>query len=340
MRAKKLLAGGLLAGLSLGCVTSDVHGDAILGEFYYTIFNGQPNVKKRTFTYDGGSSLIISAPTVIATTEGADGIVFATDGDLLVGGQGDRIHKVNPGTGTVQTRTAGGVAGGSFHVALDPSGTKAWTTGIPGEIAEVPVSPTFSNGISHNVTGDDGVITSIAFDNSGQAYYTASDAAGFGTVGKINMTTFVTTRFLGTAPNPIPAAHGMTFDAFTGDLMIFGDGHVSQIDLAGGGMTIVSDRAFAGMIFDQGAVDGKGHAFVASNTGDMLFVDYKTSGFIGDLTNFTSTQFLEANLDDIAPLSGPGAAVPVPAAIWGGMALLGGVAIQRMRKGIRAQASP
>ena len=327
MRAKKLLAGGLLAGLALGSAASDLHADPIVGEFYYTIFSGAPNVKKRTFSYDGATTLTISGPTVIATTVGADGIVFAKDGDLLVGGQGDRIHKVNPGTGTVQTRTAGGIAGGSFHVALDPGGTKAWTTGIPGEIAEVPVSPTFSNGISHNVTGDDGQITSIAFDSSGQAYYTSSGAAGFGSVGKINMTTFVTTRFL----TDIPAAHGMTFDSFTGDLMIFGDGHVSQIDT--GTMTMVSDREFAGMTFDQGAVDGTGHAFVASNTGHMLFVDYSSTSQIGSLANFSSLQFLEANLDDIAPLSGPGAAVPVPAAIWGGMVLLGGMVIQRMRRG-------
>jgi len=327
MRKRKLVASGLLVGLSLGCFTSDIHADAILGEFYYTVFSGQPNVKKRTFTYDGGTNLTISGPTVIATTNGADGIVFAADGDLLVGGQGDRIHKVDPGTGTVQTRTAGGIAGGSFHVTLDPSGTKAWTAGIPGQLAEVPVSPTFSNGIAHTLSGDDTQITSIAFDNSGQAYYTSSGSGGVGSVGKINLTTFVTQRFL----SNVAAAHGMAFDSFTGDLMIFGDSHISQIDTTT--MAIVSDRAFTGVTFDQGAVDAKGHAFVADNNGSMLFVDYKNSGFIGSASNFTSLQFLEANLDDIAPLSGPGAnPVPLPAAVWGGAALMGGMVIQRMRR--------
>ncbi len=327
MRAKKLLAGGLLAGLALGCATSDVHADAILGEFYYTIFNGQPNVKKRTFTYDGATTFAISGATVIATTNGADGVIFAPDGDLIVGGQGNIIHKVNPGTGTVVSRTAGGAA--SFHVSLDPSGAKVWTTGIPGALAEVSLTP-FSNGVVHALSGPDTAITSISFDSTGQAYYTASGAAGTGNFGKIDLTTFTTTRFL----SGVAAAHGMSFDPFTGDLMLFGDSHISQVDTTT--MTIVSDRIFAGMVFDQGAVDGTGHAFVASNTGDMLFVDYKNTGQIGSLSNFSSLQFLEANLDDIAPLSGPGAAVPVPAAIWGGLALLGGLGIRRVRGAVRS----
>ena len=49
-------------------------------------------------------------------------------------------------------------------------------------------------------------------------------------------------------------------------------------------MKVVSDRDFSSMgisSLDQGAVDGKGHLYVADNGGRLLFVDYSKSGLIG-----------------------------------------------------------
>jgi len=88
-------------------------------------------------------------------------------------------------------------------------------------------------------------------------------------------------------------------------LVLFGDSHVTQIDPVTS--TIVSDRVFSGVQFDQGTVDGKRHAFVASNFGNLLFMDYSNTGLVGDASNFVALPFLDTNLDDVAPLSGSGA---------------------------------
>ena len=268
---------------------------------FYTRYCGGLNVKKVPYSYDG-TTFSLGTPAGVATTNGADGIIFAPDGDLLVGGQGDRVHKVDPTTGTVTTRTAGGTQ--SYHLALDFNGLRFWSAGIPGALAEVPLNP-FANGVARTLSGDDTSITSISFDNAGNGYYTASNSGGHGNFGRINLATFTTQRVM----TNVAAAHGMAFDKYTGHLMLFGDSHVTQIDPAT--MTVVSDRAFPNLGFDQGTVDGSGHAFVASNNGYLLFIDYYASQKIGDPSNVVTTPYLDSCLDDVAPLSGLGAPLSI-----------------------------
>jgi hypothetical protein len=56
--------------------------------------------------------------------------------------------------------------------------------------------------------------------------------------------------------------------------------------------------------------------FVASNGGNLLFVDYDATGLIGAAGNFSASLFLAGSLDDIAPLSGVGSSpVPEPASL-------------------------
>jgi hypothetical protein len=61
--------------------------------------------------------------------------------------------------------------------------------------------------------------------------------------------------------------------------------------------------------FDQSAADGHGHIFVASNNGNLVAIDYDSTGLIG--TGTLGEAFLASNLDDVAPLSGAGG-TPVP----------------------------
>lgn len=69
-------------------------------------------------------------PVAIASLNGVDGVAFAPDGDLLVGSQSDIVHKVKVSGGKATDIKTGGQA--AFHISLDPSGKKAWVTGIPG----------------------------------------------------------------------------------------------------------------------------------------------------------------------------------------------------------------
>jgi hypothetical protein len=96
---------------------------------------------------------------------------------------------------------------------------------------------------------------------------------------------------------------------------------ISQITGIGGGSESFkgSLTGFSGETFDQGKVDGKGHIFIASNSGDFMFMDYTASGSITDASTFKSLQFLAGSLDDVAPLVGlgsnPTSTTPKPSTI-------------------------
>src|SRR5262249_23931642 len=145
-------------------------------------------------------------------------------------------------------------------------------------------------------------------------FYSSSGAGGFGGFGTIDLTnpTFVTNRLL-----TLAASHGAAFDPSlgpNGKIVLMGDSHVTIIDPTNPGV-IFSDRTFAGVNFDQGSVDGHGHIYAASNTGDLVFIDVSASG--GDLnaaSTFVHQESLDSFLDDVAPLTGPGSGPAVPEA--------------------------
>ncbi|MBV8295202.1 MAG: hypothetical protein JO085_00060 [Acidimicrobiia bacterium] len=266
------------------------------GELSYTTYN-PPAVKRLGFSFDG-SSLRITSQHFLASLTFADGIVFAPDGKLLVGGGPAGIFEVDPSSGAVQSAHPGGP--GAWHVAVDPGGTRAWAAGLPGPLSEVPLDP-FRDGVAHPLTGDDTNVTSVGFA-AGKAFYTASDARGIGSFGTIDLTSFRTTRLMA----DLRGAHGMTYDAATGDLLLIGNTDVVQIDPSNPSV-VAASRTFPGLQLDQGTVDGKGHLFAASSTGQLLFVDYSATHHIDDASDVVAKAFVDPNLDDFAPLTGPGA---------------------------------
>ena len=283
-----------------GCGAGSSCGGSIpSGDLYFTRYSGAPNVMKVHFDYSNGK-FTLDKPKAVATLSGVDGAVFAPDGDLLVGGQGgDVVHKVHVADGKFKDVRANAHA---FHLAMDPGGKKVWASGIPGPLVEIPLNP-FGDGTPHQVSGDDPSITSIAFDGSGHSYYTVSGPSGYGAVGLINLKTFTTTRKI----TGLAAAHGMVFDPFSGDLILFGANHITQLDPHN--LNVVSDLVITeSVVLDQGTVDGHGYVFVASNAGQIVFVDYSGTKKIGASSNKVSVQFVASSLDDVAPLSGVGSA--------------------------------
>jgi hypothetical protein len=305
----------------------------ISGTLYYTTFSGTERVHSVDFSYNGSNSFVLSNKKDIAATPGGDGLVFTTDGQLAVGGQGNAVYKVNPTNGNFTTHTAGGTD--AYHMMATPDG-HILSSSIPGTPAVYPGNLS-SNGVALRFVGNgaDQFVDTISFDNKGNAFYTSSGSGGNGAFGRITLDltnhTYSTQRLI----DPLPAAHGMSFDPFTNDLILFGDNHITQIDPTTG--QIVSDLTLSlGSTFDQGTVDGKGHIFAANNGGDLAFIDYSTTGLVGaasNLTpgtpkNFIATPFLSDFLDDVAPLIGPGAAAaPEPSSVvllsLGGLALMG-----------------
>jgi hypothetical protein len=321
--------------------------DAITGDLFYTRFSGAPNVKKVTFSYDGASTFTLGTPVAIGTTPGADGIAGnPKNADLLiVGGQGADISTISKSTGAVTTV---GSPVSVFHLEV-PTSNVVLGSGIPGALARhsIGAGGALSGGTLIGLAGTDTTVTQVITTPSG-FFYTTSGSGGFGNFGTLTFNTgnpetatgATTSRLYGAGGSvsglTLPAAHGGVYDPFTGSIILFGDDHITQLSLTG---TILSDIDFvaAGQSFislDQGTVDGQGHAYAASNSGHLVFIDYAASGLVG--TGFRSVNFLDSNLDDVAPLVGSGSTSDI--AEPGTLALLGiGVmglgALRRRRAG-------
>ncbi len=141
---------------------------------------------------------------------------------------------------------------------------------------------------------------------------------GYGNVGLVNLATGMSTRLY----SHVQAAHGLIFDPFTELITLFGAGNTGTLNASDGSGLKTSGNIFKVDDFDQGAVDGKGHALIAGGN-SITFVDYSLSR---DITrpDFTTSIGGFINIDDLAPLIGAGSN-PIPPAIPepGTLALLG-----------------
>ncbi|HLI53915.1 MAG TPA: WD40 repeat domain-containing protein [Acidimicrobiales bacterium] len=319
-----LLAGGAAVGLNKGSGPSSVvpaRSLASSGTVYFTTFS-PPTVSEVRYRYRSGS-LSLGRPRLVARTPGADGLAFAPDGRLLLGGQGtgDVISVSLPG-GQLQSIPSG--VPGAFHVSVDPSGRAAWTSGEPGRLAKVPLDP-LAPGRPVTLHGSDTAVTALAFAPDGKVLYTSSPPDGVGDIGLVDLATGTTTRL----ETGVVGAHGAAYDPFTNCFLVVGGDTILQLDAADPS-TVVSELAEPGTQLDQVSVTGRGQAFVASNNGELLFVDYSRTGRVGDVSSKVTTRYVTADLDDVAPLVGPGAKpVPTDAPAWrtAGEASLGAEAL-------------
>ena len=281
---------------------------------YYT--SNHPAALKAVQYSTSGGVLVVGAIHVVATLPAADGLGLAPDGDLLVGGGSTgKVFKVNPGTGQVQSVDAfpGSVA--AFHITVSPDGSYAFTSGLPGQLAKVPLQP-FGTGAAVSLKGDDPAVTTVGFTPVG-AFYTASDSFGSGRFGSLDLTTLTTKRIF----PQLRGAHGIAYDTFTRDLFLLGAYAIVQIDPVAitspnrDHATIeVSTANIGGMAFDQGVTDGHGHLLAASNTGRVWLLDYSATGLIGSGKSVTKSQvFLDTNLDDILVVNAKGVTAAHPA---------------------------
>lgn len=351
-------AGVVVAALGFAWGCAGALAQEIVHDIYYTRFDIQPpsvvppdingyNVKKASLHYNrAAGTFTVDNYQGIARTLGADGIIFGppiTDQKLYIGGQDNGlVHEIG-GLDTMAypiiTKSCG--TGHSFHLTLDPNGTRLWTSDMPGQLGEVPISP-FADGTLHTVTGDDTKVTQVLWvpyptSNPGTWFYTASPYVGFGNFGTINMSTFVTTRL----QSNVEWAHGMRYDELTGHIIACGASRIAQINPANP-TTTVATRSVAGEFItgdptytfcDQLAVSGKGSQgnnppygdkgliYIASNDGTLFLLDYASTLNISTAT--FKKLFLDTFLDDVAPVVGFGA--PCPGGICEGACCVGNV---------------
>jgi len=330
MRFRSIALVALLSALVLG-VPKAARAGPTQGTMYYTTFGGGVNVHKVDFNYNGTNSFVLSNNTGLASVGGADGIVFTSDGFLAVGGQGPTVHRVNPTTGAFTSQTTGANGPDAFHMSVAPSGNII-AASIPGQPVKFNSTLTNTGTPLTFLGGQDSVLDTIVFDKNGQGWYTDSSGGGNGNFGKVNLDLVNNTYSTQRTMTNVPAAHGAAYDSFSDTIILFGDGHISQVDPYSGGTSLLHDLSgFAGT-FDQGAVDGQGHIFAANNNGNLTFIDISGTGNLNSAT-FISTQFLATDLDDVAPLSGLGSPTPEPSSLVllavGGLGLIGYVRRRR-----------
>ena len=290
---------GAVGLVAVGAVALATRGSGESGDLYFTTYQ-HTALYKVAFTFRSGRPQF-GAQQLVTTLPGADGVVFEPDGHAVVGGQNlGTVAEVDPATGEHRSVASG--CPGAFLLAVDPATSDVFTAGLPGPLCVMPVDP-LRPGVPVPVHGDDAAITSVAFDGGGHAFYTTGGSFGPGNFGSIDAATGATTRFL----TDIAAGHGMTYDAFTGTLYLFGGQSIMQIDPRHP-QQVLSSMSVPGVQFDQGTTDGQGHLFAASNFGQLVVVDDRLSGRLGNPRNQVTMVHLHANLDDIAPLVGPGAA--------------------------------
>ena len=310
MPVKRLLAAAAAAvcALGLGVLASGATpGASAAGPpvLFYTT-NHPAALKVADYSLSGDTLSVGSASArVLASLPAADGLAFAPDGDLLVGG-GDtgNVFKINPTTGAVVTEPSGIKT--AFHVTVSPDGSTAWTAGLPGELAKVPLRP-FGPGTRVPLRGDDAAVSTIGFTPTG-AFYTESNSFGSGNFGTFDPATGTTHR---TQLN-LRGAHGFAYDPYSKHILLFGSYRIVEIDPAHPD-TLLSQRDVANMSFDQGVVDGQGHLMAASNSGDLVYIDYAATGQL-TAKSPGSKAFLDTNLDDIATHFAP---LPVAASSGG-----------------------
>lgn len=324
----KPAAVALAVGVALGTASAGASALVFTGALYYTEFSGTPNVWRDTYTYnDATHSFTMGTAAPIATTPGADGIIFAPDGNLLVGGQGaNHVYEVNPTTGAIVASQA--VPTNVFHLALNPNNQAVYTSTFEGPLETLNI-PIGTGNTQTAVTGNDTGVTQIAFGNGGVVFYVDGNPNCCGNVGTINLATGVTNRlYAGVTP-----AHGIIYDPFTGLITMFGGGWTGTMNGTNGSGLLTAN--LSGANFDQGAVDGFGHALIAGS-GEITFVDYSVSHDITHPDFITAVGGFGA-IDDVAPLTGPGSnptptSLPEPGSLSLVALSLAGLALGKRKK--------
>ena len=124
MRPRKaLLYGSAL--LACGLCAAGAQADPVTVQFFYTTFAGGVNVDNVANVTLSGGTLTLGAITPIASTAGADGILFLPDGNLAIAGQNinnpAQVHEITTGGAAVTSVSTTASSNGSYHLALSSS---------------------------------------------------------------------------------------------------------------------------------------------------------------------------------------------------------------------------
>ena len=167
---------------------------------YYTKYANYKTdaVKSLEYYYDGAGYLqLLNKKSLCGKDngmDGADGIIHHPNGDLVVAAQGTSVHLIDKegGSRCVERTTTTSYGHGVWHLMLDPNHRWLWAAGIPGQLHRIDLQNasgqldtlgksyeiTLTNDASNRVKND--LITTVIWDDEGNAFYTYSDYYGGG----------------------------------------------------------------------------------------------------------------------------------------------------------------
>jgi len=289
----RLRTGLVLTLLLMSGVLSSAHGAGApsRGTLYLSALGG--TLYRASYVYDGVGSFAVSAPIAVALLRRGGSVRVLPDGRVIVVGAGyvsvydPRSHAVALVSSQTNANTA----------ALDPSGTTLWVGWKDTALSEVPLSP-LANGTPHAVSGDDTVVTMLAFAPGQGAFYTTGGEFENGNFGKINLSTFSTTRVAAAA-----YATGVVYDAYSQTLITAGLGRAQQVAPASPATLLgARDDSTTGENYLILEPTGQGQ-LIGTRTGSqarVVLIDFSASGRIGDAT----TTLHSTVLNTITDLSG------------------------------------
>ena len=262
-------------------------GTAYLSSIGGTLF-------RTSYYFDGATLTVSSATPSVATVRGG-GAVRLPDHRVVVVGAGN-VSLYDPIAHTLELASS---MTNANTATFDPNGTRLWVGWKDTPLSEIPLNP-FGNGTPHSITGDDSVATTIAFTPQNGVFYSTGGDAENGNFGAIDLGTFVTTRACTQC-----FATSVTYDSFTGHLILAGIGHASQRDPAAPETEIASrDDSAAGENYLYLLPTGDGHLVgTRSGSGGLVIIDYSASGRLDD----ASTVIAFAPTPEIGDLSGEAA---------------------------------
>jgi hypothetical protein len=259
------------------------------GTVYLSSLGGR--LFRTAYSFDG-TTLTISVPTVSVQLDRGGGALALPDHRVVVVGAG-LVSLYDP---LAQTLDIASTTTNANTAVLDPNGTRLWTGWKDTPIAEVPLAP-FGDGTAHLISGDDTVATTVAFTPSDGIFYSTGGEGESGNFGRIDLSTFVTTRVCTACFATI-----VTYDPFTGDLILAGLGRSEQRDPADPATLIASrDDSVLGENYLALQPTGDGHLIgTRSGSGGVVIIDYSASGRLDD----ASTVIAFAAAPTIGDLSG------------------------------------
>jgi hypothetical protein len=270
--ATGLVLGAMLSGGALAGTPS--RGTVFIGAAYVP-----HNLYRVDFQYDGADTLDVDAQVLVTLPTAADSMIVP-GGNLVVAGQGSSVYRVNADDGTYETSSTGN---NGNTIALDPSGQSVWIGWTDTAPSQVPLRP-FGPGTPHSVSGDDFTISHFAFTPSNGVFYANGGESNLGSVGAIDMSTFVTARIFSSVP-----ATSIFYDAYSRSLIFVAFGNATQVDPANPSVVLSSrDDSALGENYLVLRPDGRGHlvgtrwGVSGANGGRLGLVEYSQSGLIGD----------------------------------------------------------